>query len=160
VTAGEHQRSLLQMISAVLRRPLAGPLLFGLVFGGGPFAVMFGLLDGAAAGYILYCMLVLMPIAIIVTSIGAVQTANKGWRSLLVRSFLTSAAACIPTPTVVWDVLDWRWGLGAFSAKDLAAAVYIFSLWAVAVALVSWPLALMYVRLQNRRARKTSLTTT
>lgn len=149
----EERRSFLERVSAILQRPVLGPLLFGLVFGGGPAAVMFGILDSVSA-WIGYCMLMLTPIAVVVSTIGAVQSVNKRWKSLLLRSLLTSAAACIPIPTIAGGVLVWRLGHSRASiADDLAVSVYIFSIWAMAVTVMSWPLALIYVRFQNWRAQ-------
>ena len=151
--AATEGRPLFERISAILQRPVLGPLLFGLVFGGGPAAVMFGILDSVSA-WIGYCMLMVTPVAVVVSTIGAVQSANKRWKNLLLRSLLTSAATCIPTPTIVLDVLVWRLGYSRASiADDLAVSVYIFSIWAMAVTVMSWPLALIYVRFQNWRAQ-------
>ena len=154
MTTGEHQLSLLQMISAVLRRPLVGPLLFGLVFAGAPSAVMFGTLgDEVMTARVAYCMLVLTPIAVVVATIGAVWSTNRGWRNLLLRSFVVSASACIPIPTILWDVAAWRQGYDVFTLKDLLITLYALSIWAIVVTLISWPLALAYVRIQNWRTQ-------
>jgi hypothetical protein len=135
----------------VIQRPVIGPLLFGMVFGGIPFALVFARLDGnVASPEFVRFALDLTPAAVLVATLGAVLTSRKGWGHLLLRSFLTSLAACIPTPTVVCEVLDWRPRGIPLMAGELAAFVFVFSIWTIAVTVISWPLALTCAFFQRR----------
>jgi hypothetical protein len=142
-----HQRA-----REVLQRPFLGPLSFGLVLGGVPLGIMFSLVHDL--GYWLYCLLWCTPIALVVSFVGAVGTLKAGRGPLLLRAFLASVAACVPAPTLAGELLDWRRGLPAPAMiKDIRVQIYVLSVWAVAVALPGWLLALIYIFFRDRGAK-------
>src|SRR2546427_9966994 len=100
-----------QRIQTVLRMPVMGSLLFGLVVGGIPLAVVFARLGGRVVSpELLRFMVDLTPVAIVVVTVGVVLTARGGWKDLLCKALLASFGACTPLPITVCAILAWMWG--------------------------------------------------
>jgi hypothetical protein len=148
--AGDFQGVFHRTLS-VLRRPISGPFLFGFVFGGIPFGIMFSRLGGTViSANLLGRILQLTPAAVVVATIGAVLSVNSSWGHILGRASLASLGACVPVPTIICTALAWHWGYEAFSAENLPFLVGIFIGWAVAVTIPSWLLALTYTIFRRR----------
>jgi hypothetical protein len=138
----------------VLRRPVGGPLLLGLIVGGLPCAVAFERLGGrVVSAELLRFVLLLTPIAIIVAVVGALLGAERGWKGLLVGGLLTSLWTCVPLPSFVCLVLVSRYGYDVFPS-NLAALVEIFVFWALAVGVSSWLLAFVVTVLKRPLPRE------
>jgi ascorbate-specific PTS system EIIC-type component UlaA len=138
----------------LLRRPIEGPLLLGLIFGGLPFAAVFDRLGGrVVSAELLRFVLLLTPIAILVAAVGALVAAEHGWKGVMVGGFLTSLWACVPLPVIVCLVLAHRYGYDG-SAGDFAVLVILFVLWALAVAVSSWLLTFIVMLLKRPLLRE------
>lgn len=135
-----------------LRRRFTGPLLLGLVIGGLPIGVVFSRLTGRPISTeILRFIVDLTPIAISVAVLGAILTRGDSWRSLWRGAFVASLAACVPLPTLACTVLT-RLNLGTFALENVPLLVFLFALWATAVAIPSWLLAATYTVFRRHRA--------
>jgi hypothetical protein len=143
---------------AVVRRPLAGPLFFGLVFGAIPLGIVFGCLNEGilSSASLLGFVAMLSPVAVLVTVIAAVSGTNTRWTTLLYRAFLASLAVWIPIPGVVCAVLAWHWGREISMLKDFVALSYFILMWATFLTVPSWLCAFGYIHFQQRRAASKS----
>jgi hypothetical protein len=92
----------------------------------------------------------LTPVAVLVATLGAILGVNSGPARLLWRAFVTSVSACIPAPIVVWTILALRSGFEIFDYRNLPYAAILLVLWALAVTVSSWLLALAVIFLKNR----------
>jgi hypothetical protein len=155
MTPPDNPHGQLSRMLGVLRRPLLGPLLFGLVFAGIPFGIMFNFLgDTVISANLFGRILDLTPAAIVVATLSAVLDVNSAWQHILWRASFTSFAACVPVPTTVCTELALHSGHKAFSANNLPILIILFVVWAVAVTIPSWLFALGYALLKNRRSRR------
>ena len=142
-------------VLAVLRRPLVGPMLLGIVLGGVPFGAMFSLLGDAVMSASLFGrMLELTPIAVVLSLLSTWLGLDKGLYRVFWRAFYTSFAACLPIPAIVCAKLALHWGYNVFSAEYLPPFIGFFFGWATVVALVSWFLALALEGLKIRGWRR------
>jgi hypothetical protein len=143
-----------QRTVSVLRRPTAGPLLFGFIFGSMPFAVVFSRLGGSVVSpELLRFVLDLFPFATVLTMAGALLGMSRGWQGLALGALLTSLSACVPLPVIVCLVLEWRWGYEVLSPDNFPFLIAIFIFWAFAAAISGWLLALAFTFLKNRYSR-------
>jgi len=150
----DHPQGLLPRMLGVLRRPLLGPLLFGLVFAGIPFGIAFNLLGGTVISANLFGRILdLTPAAIVVTTLSAVVDVSSGWPHILWRASFTSLATCVPLPTIVCTALALHSGYKALSTDYLLTLIILFVVCAMAVTIPSWLLALGYAHFKNRRSR-------
>jgi hypothetical protein len=137
---------------AVVRRPLVGPVLWGLVVGGIPFGIFLCYL-GFTETWAQQFFERLTPIAIVVAALGAVLSASRRPAHLLGRAFVTSLSACIPVPTITWLVILWRSGTEILDLRNLPLAIIGFVLWTVVVTVLGWLLALAVTFFKNRYSR-------
>src|ERR1022692_4606854 len=87
-----------------MRRPMMGPISFGLLFGGIPLALIFSGLAGRVISPELLRYLVLAtPVSVLVTTVAtALGAGSVSKRLLLCRAFSGSLAACVPLPILTW----------------------------------------------------------
>jgi hypothetical protein len=149
-----HSYGPLARILRVLRRPLLGPLLFGIVLGGIPIGGMFfrwGVdriavnLDG-----LLYR---LTPVAAVLSAWSAELSSNKSWQRLLWRAFVSSIAVCVPVPVLVWSLMAWHLGYEVFDARNFPFVFFILTTWALMITGPSWLLSLGYANSKDRRGQ-------
>lgn len=91
-----------------LRKPVLGPIIFGVVLAGFPIGFGFRDLVGDVnspnlAGVIAH----LTPAAIILVAVQGIAFGGLSWRGLLRSSFLTSFATCVPFPWAVCMIVEW-----------------------------------------------------
>ena len=80
-----------------LRKPVLGPIIFGLAFAGIPIGFGFrGRGGDVISPSLLGVMAHLTPAAIILVAVQGIAFGGLSWRRLLRSSFLTSFAACVP----------------------------------------------------------------
>jgi hypothetical protein len=137
---------MLERFVACLRRPVTGPLAFGLLFGGIPFAVAFhGLGRTVDSPELLGLIARLTPIAIVIATLGAIVGKLHSWKEFLKRSFITSLTMCVPTPAIVCTVLDWpKWHFEVLSPRLLLFLVALLLVWTSVVAIPGWLIAMVY----------------
>lgn len=116
-----------------LRKPILGPIIFGLVLIGLPVGFGFRGLGGSVASPNLPGTAAhLTPAAIILVAVQGIAFGGLSWRRLLRSSFLTSFAACVPVPFAVCTILDWpfdHWDV--FNPGLLSLLLVVFSFWAI-----------------------------
>jgi hypothetical protein len=151
-TPTDHPYGLLSQVLGVLRRPLLGPLLFGMMFGGIPFAILLSFRGIAAMSTNLYAWL--SPAAIVLAALSAELSMNRTSHQVLWRAFLTSFAICVPVQAIVWPLLAWHLGYEVFDPRNFPFNVSIFVLWAIAITIPSWLLVLGYGYLKSVRSRR------
>jgi hypothetical protein len=152
----DHPHGLLPRMLGVLRRPLLGPLLFGIAFWGIPFSIMLSLRGIAAMSTNLYAWLT--PAAVILAALGTDLSVNRTMHHTLWRAFLTSFAMCVPVQAIVWPALAWHLGYEVFDPRNFLFNISLFVVWAIAITIPSWLLALVYEYLKNRRSRRVART--
>jgi membrane protease YdiL (CAAX protease family) len=153
LTPTNHPHGLHSRMLGILRRPLLGPVLFGLVYGGIPCGIIFSLLGSDVYTIaLLHFTIGLTPLAIVVATLSPTLGVNRKWQHILWRASLTSFATCVPVPTIVCTELALHWGI--WVVKDIPRMIAIFSLWAIAVTFPSWLLAFGYALFKNRRSRR------
>lgn len=140
----------LRKIRLFLGRPVAGPFVIGLIFGGVPFGISLcyyvGLTDKWGDPFFGH----LTPVAVLVAALGTILSVSGRPARLLWRAFLTSLGACIPVPIVTWTALAWRSGFEILDIRNLPFIATILVLWALAVTVCGWLLALAIMFLKNR----------
>jgi membrane protease YdiL (CAAX protease family) len=157
LTPTNHERGLHSRMLGVLRRPLLGPVLFGLVYGGIPCGIIFGLLGSDVYTVVFLRFTIgLTPLAVVVSTLSPTLSVNRTWQHILLRVSLTSFATCVPVPAIVCTELARRWG--EWVVKDIPRMIAFFGLWAVAVTIPSWLLAFGYAHMKNRRSRRVAQT--
>lgn len=138
---------------AVLRRPFAGPILFGFLVGGIPFGMVF-----AYVGITYYWDTTLVqwmtPFVVIVTFLGAIVSVGRTPFRLFWRALLTSLSACVPVPVFTYSTLAERKGLDLHDAFNLPLAETIFVSWALVVAVMGWLLAWAFTYVKNRAEKR------
>jgi hypothetical protein len=145
--------SVFRRVALIGRRPLAGPILFGLVFGGIPNGLVIGLFGKRVTVEFEGILLLLSLFAVPVTVISAVLSVNADWKDLLHRAFFTSLASCVPIPTIVISFLLWNWGYEVFDLHNCPFFVTIFVMWSGVVTLIGWLVALRFSLVQRRHSR-------
>jgi hypothetical protein len=139
------------MIS-VVRRPLLGPLVCGLVLGGVPIGTAFSILGRLILGSTSVtsdcATWALALFAVPVTFVGAILGATKAWHHLLRRAVLTSFAACVPIPATVDMILLSKWGYEVFALQNFWLFMILLLFWWGGAAVSAWVLALTYSRLR------------
>lgn len=140
-----------------MKRLLLNPIAFGIIFGGIPIATVLSCLGGSVVSPELFgYMARLTPVAIIITAVGALVTATRHGRKVLLRAaLLVGIFACVPLPACACLGLEWRFG---YSLSNPANSVFLIGMllaWAIAVAATGWVLA-MAVDLLCRRFYKTA----
>jgi membrane protease YdiL (CAAX protease family) len=146
--SGPHSRML-----GILRRPLLGPVLFGLLYGGLPCGIIFSLLGREVYTFAhVRFTIALTPLAIVVSTLSPTLGVNRKWQHILWRVSLTSFATCVPVPAIVCTAFALHWGI--WVVEDIPRMITFFGLWAIAVIIPSWLLAFGYALLKNRRSRR------
>jgi hypothetical protein len=138
---------------AVLRRPFAGPILFGLLAGGIPIGMFLAHVfpsDDWSVPFIDW----MTPFAVIVAFLGAILTVSRTPGRLLWRAFLTSLSACVPVPIFTYSTLAQRNGWDLYDPHNLPLVEIIFPLWALVVAVIGWLLAWAFTYVKNRAEKR------
>lgn len=155
MTATNSSNVILERTLRLLRQPVVGPLTIGTLAGGIPSGLLLfhlGLSDTWGDRFFVS----LTPVVVLVAAIGAIMVASSGPARLLGRALLTSLSACIPAPTIVWTILASRSRFEMLDPRNLPYAAVLFVLWALAVALLGWLLALAFVFLSHRKGKTSS----
>lgn len=136
-----------------MRRPMMGPISFGLLFGGIPLALIFSGLAGRVISPELLRYLVLAtPVSVLVTTVAtALGAGSVSKRLLLCRAFSGSLAACVPLPILTCLFMVWRWGYPV--SENLFTLILFFLLWAIAVGALGWLLTLIWTTWRIRYTR-------
>jgi len=148
MTPADYPNRNLSQMPGSLRRPLTGPLLFGIIFGGIPIGialVIWGIPDKSVSLYFW-----LLPVAIIVAALSANLSPNRGLYHTLWRAVCTSFSIWIPIPGIVWTLLAWRMGLELSYPANFPLNMFIFVFFAVTTTIPSWILALVLENLKTR----------
>lgn len=133
--------------SGVWRRPLLGPLLFGLVLGGVPYGVVLVVFGNRVLSSLNSLTgLLLSLFAILVAASSAALGASSDWKEVLGRTFLTSISACIPIPAIVYSVLLWKWGDEVFDIHNLPFFLILLAMWSGAATIIGLLVALIVPR--------------
>ena len=151
MAASDTSSVTLERALAIMRRPFAGPLLFGLVFGGVPFAtflVHLGLEDAWGDKFFDR----LTPFAVLIAALGAVLCVNDKPGRLMRRALLASLAACVPLPIITWTALAWQSGFQILDVRNLPYIATLSVLWALVVTLLGWLVALLLRLLRNKHS--------
>lgn len=136
-----------------LERRVAGPFILGLIFGGVPFGIVFAMLGGdVVSPNLLARGLELTPLAIIVAAVGAAGGSNVSLVRLFERTLIVSIGECIPLPILACAAAMWHAGYQVFLPENLPVLVFLLSLWAVAVTLVSFCIASLFYLVKARRS--------
>ena len=135
-------------VSGLVRRPVIGALLFGLIVGGTPFGIAFSRLSGQVVSLnTLGLTAMLTPVAVVVATVGALLGGAERWHSLLSRAFFASLGACLPVPTFICGILVFHdlGPEGFFDPRKLPGFALVFGIWAGVVTIYAWLLALAFV---------------
>ena len=144
----------LQRAQLFFARPVAGPLMFGLIFGGVPFGIAFVSLGGdVVSPNLLARTLELTPLAIILASVGAMYGADPSIGKVFKRTLITSVGECIPFPTMACGAAAWYAGFAVLSPENLPVLIYLLFLWAAVVTLAGFCVASLFYLLKARRPR-------
>jgi len=138
-------------IARFVERPILGPVMFGLVFGGIPNGVVLSSFFDAITTNFEPSMLLLSMLAIPVTAVGARLGVRGDWKDVLRKAFFTSFASCVPIPTIIYTFKIWRLGFEVFDLRNFPFFITFLVFWSVAVAIVGWLVALQFSQRQNRR---------
>ena len=153
MTRFQRPRPLLQYALEVVRRPFLGPLLFGCIVGGIPLAILFNRLTFRnVASSELSDSLELFPVAILVTTVGALLGRDVTWKHMLRRAFFTSVGCWIPLPATVYVIVAQRLGYELFDFRNFPAAIVGLIILATMLTLPCWLLALGFGFLKNRHS--------
>ena len=143
---------MLQRLAGVYKKPILGPILIGLFFGGAPYAFVTGFY-WEMLGNPGQILLLLFPLFLAVSVIGGISGKDQNWRALLFRVLLTSGSASLFLPTAVCAFLLWEPESPQSMADSLPVFIYVFAIWSLVVTAISWALALIYVRFRHSRHR-------
>jgi hypothetical protein len=146
MTPEGHPHGHLSRMLGVVRCPVLGPLLLGVVFGGIPSGIVLGFLGLDALSPKLLAWL--SPFAIVLVALSANLSVNRGLYRILWRAFLTSLSICVPVPTIVWTALAWNSGYQVFDPRNFPLIVAVFVICAVMITIPSWVLALVIENLK------------
>jgi hypothetical protein len=139
-------------VHSVLGRSVAGPFLLGLVFGGLPSAVVLSRLSGRIVSPEFFrFLLFLTPIWVLVSATVAALGPNGTPKRIFGRALFASIGACIPVPSTMFLVLAWpTHGAGSLAPASLPTELVFLFVWALAVAVAGWLLALAYRGVKRR----------
>ena len=145
-----------QWVVEALRKPVLGPIIFGVVLAGIPIGFGFrGLAGDVASPNLPGVMAHLTPAAIILVAVQGIVFGGLSWRRLLRSSFLTSFAACVPVPWAVCMIVEWpldRWSI--FLPGFSAVLLVLFSVWAIFIGASSFVLAAAFNFFKRRWANR------
>lgn len=138
----------------VLRKPVLGPIIFGVAFAGFPIGFGFrGLTGGVMSPSLIGVMAHLTPAAIILVAVQGIGFGGLSSRRLLRSSFLTSFAACVPIPWVVCMILEWpveHWD--TLRAGFSIGLLVLLSVWAIFIGASCFLLASLFNFFRRRWA--------
>jgi hypothetical protein len=139
------------LILEIVRRPVLGPLIFGLLVGGIPLGFAFGGLAGRMISpELVRLVLNLSPVAVSVIILGTLLGVNLRWREMIYRAFIVGAAECVPIPATVCVIVAHNWGYEMSSPSNFLVLILIFLFWSIILTGPSWLLALALLYLKNR----------
>ena len=125
-----------------LRKPVLGPIIFGLVFVGLPVGFGFrGLVGDVTSPDLAGVIVHLTPAAVVLVAVQGIAFGGLSWRRFLRNSFLTSFAACVPAPWAMCMIVEWpleRWDI--LSVRFFGELLVILSIWAIFVGASSFVL--------------------
>jgi hypothetical protein len=129
---------------AFLRRPVIGPLLFGLFIGGVPF----GVLKYLNLGYVPSLRLTLY--GVLVATIGALSGESRAPNRLFRRAFLTAFATCFAA-VLVFLLRAWESGYEMLDLRNLPMNLLGYIFFVVIIATSALLLAPAYSRFSHLR---------
>jgi hypothetical protein len=138
-----------------LRRPLLGPVLFGLILGGIPLGVVLSIwyvpiMDSPPRDSVIGMFLLF---TILVATFGAVLGGSSHWKVLFYRALLISLAMCIPIPLVVDLVMLSKTRAEVFDIRNFPFHVILCVVWSIEVTVAVGLLALGYSLYRGHRSR-------
>jgi hypothetical protein len=139
----------------ILQRPVAGPLVFGLLFGGLPIGsfLWFRFDDLGRSGASSSPFVFFTVIGVLVAALSALTGANRLGKTLLRRSFLATLAAFLPIPIAVWAIRLVNESAEVWYPVNLPFMMIILTFWALTTAVPGCIIAEGYVYLRNQRSR-------
>lgn len=130
----------------VLRKPVLGPIIFGVAFAGFPIGFGFrGLVGDVTSPNLIGVIAHLTPAAIILVAVQGIGFGGLSSRRLPRSSFLTSFAACVPIPWVVCIIAEWpleHWY--TLRAGLSIGLLVLLSIWAIIIGASSFLLASLF----------------
>lgn len=147
MTPADYSNRQFSRILSILRRPLFGSLLFGVVFGGIPVGITLAISwpQETVRPYNWA-----LPVTIALAALSAYLSIQKNWYHILQRAFYTSLAIWIPIPALVFILLGWHMGLELSDYRNLPFNIAILLVFAVITTVPSWLLALVFENLTTR----------
>jgi len=148
----ENEKSsnvVLKRALSVVRRPILGPLLFGLLFEGVPVGIFLYRADPVQPGNGNLFAYWFISISVLVASTSAILSADSRPARMLWRSFLSILPACFLAPVLTFAFLLRGSGF-EFALPHLAI---IFAGITLFVAVAGWLLAVAFSFVRNRRPR-------
>jgi hypothetical protein len=144
---------------SLIRRPLLGSFLFGLILGGVPLGLVLGvwydrimfqsLSDGIVGMFLMFTTFV--------ATVGAVLDGSNHWKVLFYRAFLISLAMCVPIPLAVDLILLWKLSDDVLDVRNFPFHVALCVVWSIEVTVAGGLLALGYTLYRDRRSRNRRL---
>jgi hypothetical protein len=142
----------------IVRRPLVGTFLFGLILGGFPIGVALAtwftpIMTSSPSNAIIAMFLFF---SISVATVGAVLGGSNSWKLLLYTALVVSLAMCIPIPLVVDFTLLSVTGYQVLDVHNFPFHVILCFIWSVEVTIASGALAVSYALYQRWRSQSIS----
>ena len=142
----------------VVRRPLVGSFLFGLILGGIPLGIVLAIwympvMESSPSNAIIAKFLLF---SILIATAGALLGGSNSWNVLLYRALVVSLAMCIPIPLVVDLNMLWATGSEALDVHNFPFHVMLCLVWSVEVTVAGAVLAVSYTMYQRWRSQSIS----
>jgi hypothetical protein len=152
-----NSKPLAGRMPTILQRPLLGPLLFGLIFGGLPIGAFlwfrFDYLARSASSssspFVFFTV-----IGVLVATLSALTGANRPGKNLFYRSFLATLAAFLPIPIAVWAIRLANESAEVWFPANLPFMIMLLTFWALTTPVLGCIIAEVYVYLRNQRSRQ------
>lgn len=145
-TSTSRLRRQFSRMLGILRRPLLGPLLFGMAFGGVPFGIVLTI-SGVPETLRLYEWL--SPFTIVLAALSANLSVDRGLYRILGRAFCTSIAIWVPVPALVWTALARHEGLDLSDPRNLSYNISLLFMFGMMITIPSWVLSLVLEHQEN-----------